>query len=179
MSPLAHVTEVDQGGGVEDEVTADHEGSPERLGTVQTGVTSRYFTTYLIDVTSQPLVTADLQMREPRNPFPPATTMLFFTFFDIVDFSGTIVIAFFFVMCKATSGKQKKKQDGESEKSEGMYYVMYFVIIISGHILTSPGHHQSLDHMFARVSEANLIRYIPGYLFARYLTDSNPTFSDI
>jgi hypothetical protein len=31
MSPLAHVTEVDQGGGVDEEVTADHEGSPERL----------------------------------------------------------------------------------------------------------------------------------------------------
>lgn len=31
MSPLAHVTEVDQGGGVEDEVTDDQLGSPERL----------------------------------------------------------------------------------------------------------------------------------------------------
>lgn len=31
MSPLAHVTEVDQGGGVDVEVTADQEGSPERL----------------------------------------------------------------------------------------------------------------------------------------------------
>lgn len=31
MSPLAQVTEVDQGGGVDDEVTADQDGSPERL----------------------------------------------------------------------------------------------------------------------------------------------------
>jgi hypothetical protein len=118
MSPLAHVTEVDQGGGVEDEVTADHEGSPERLGTLQTGVTSRSLTTYLIEVTSQPLATADLQMREPRNPFPPATTMLFFTFFDIVDYSGTTVITISFVMCKATSGKQKMEQDGESKNQK-------------------------------------------------------------
>ena len=31
MSAFAHVTEVDQGGAVEDEVTDDHVGSPERL----------------------------------------------------------------------------------------------------------------------------------------------------
>jgi hypothetical protein len=31
MSPLAQVTEVAQGGGVDEEVTDDHEGSPERL----------------------------------------------------------------------------------------------------------------------------------------------------
>lgn len=34
MSPFAHVTDLDQGGGSEDEVTADHDGSPERLSYV-------------------------------------------------------------------------------------------------------------------------------------------------
>jgi pantoate kinase len=38
MSPLAHVTEVDQEGGVGDDVTADHEGSPERLEYVRKGL---------------------------------------------------------------------------------------------------------------------------------------------
>ena len=31
MSPLAQVTEVDQGGAVGEDVTDDHVGSPERL----------------------------------------------------------------------------------------------------------------------------------------------------
>jgi len=118
MSPLAHVTEVDQGGGVEDEVTADHEGSPERLEIVQTGVKRRPLTTHLTDVTSQPLATADLQMREPRNPFPPATTMLFFMFLDIVGCSEAIVIVFLFQMCEATSGDQKKEQKGRRKSQE-------------------------------------------------------------
>lgn len=38
---------------------------------------------HLIDVTSQPLATAYLQMREPRNPFPPHTTILFDALADI------------------------------------------------------------------------------------------------
>lgn len=90
MSPLAHVTEVDQGGGVDDEVTADHEGSPERLqyvleySTLLHGRGRGLSGTDLIDVTSQPRATADLQMREPKKPFPPATTMLFFTFVDMM-----------------------------------------------------------------------------------------------
>jgi hypothetical protein len=119
MSPLAHVTEVDHGGGVEDEVTADHEGSPERLETVQTGVKRRIRKTYLIDVTSQPLATADLQMRDPRNPFPPATTMLFLTLLDIVDCSEAMVIAFSFMMCEVTAAAQvvEKEQDGEKKVS--------------------------------------------------------------
>ena len=37
-----------------------------------------------MDVTSQPRATADLQMRDPKKPFPPATTMLFLTFADMV-----------------------------------------------------------------------------------------------
>jgi hypothetical protein len=39
--------------------------------------------TYLMDVTSKPLATAALQIREPRKPFPPQTTS-FFTAWDIV-----------------------------------------------------------------------------------------------
>lgn len=31
MSPRAQVTDVDHGGGVDEDVTAAHEGSPERL----------------------------------------------------------------------------------------------------------------------------------------------------
>jgi hypothetical protein len=34
---------------------------------------------YLIEVTSHPLATADLQIREPRKPLPPATTRRFLT----------------------------------------------------------------------------------------------------
>ena len=33
--------------------------------------------TYLIDVTSHPLATADLQILEPRNPLPPQTIIFF------------------------------------------------------------------------------------------------------
>jgi hypothetical protein len=33
----------------------------------------------LIDVTSHPLATADLQIRDPRKPLPPATTSRFLT----------------------------------------------------------------------------------------------------
>jgi hypothetical protein len=32
------------------------------------------FSAYLIEVTSQPLATAYLHIREPRKPFPPHTT---------------------------------------------------------------------------------------------------------
>lgn len=34
-----------------------------------------HFVTNLIDVTSQPLATADLHIREPRKPLPPHTTI--------------------------------------------------------------------------------------------------------
>ena len=49
ISAFCHETEVDQGGGVGEEVTADQVGSPERE----------------MEVTVQPREMADLQMREP------------------------------------------------------------------------------------------------------------------
>jgi hypothetical protein len=90
MSPLAHVTDVDHGGGVDEEVTADHEGSPERLECVTRSIEgASRGVAYLIDVTSQPRATADLQIRDPKKPFPPATTMFFFTFLDMMmNWSG-------------------------------------------------------------------------------------------
>lgn len=45
---------------------------------------------YLIDVTSQPLATADLQIREPRKPFPPHTTSFFAVAIWIVLFNCTL-----------------------------------------------------------------------------------------
>lgn len=74
MSPLAHVTDVDQGGGAVSEVTDGHVGSPDRLKHGQYNQSHGWGKLYLIEVTSQPLATAALQMREPRKPFPPATT---------------------------------------------------------------------------------------------------------
>lgn len=41
--------------------------------------------TYLIEVTSQPRATADLQMREPKKPLPPATTSFFFAAPDAAE----------------------------------------------------------------------------------------------
>lgn len=49
ISAFCHETEVDQGGGVGEEVTADQVGSPERE----------------MEVTVHPREMADLQMREP------------------------------------------------------------------------------------------------------------------
>ena len=50
MSAFCHLTDLDHGGASGDEVTADHVGSPERL----------------IDVTSHPLPTATLHIRDPE-----------------------------------------------------------------------------------------------------------------
>jgi hypothetical protein len=44
---------------------------------------------YLIDVTSQPLATAYLQMREPKKPLPPQT-MSFLAAADMTGDSGAI-----------------------------------------------------------------------------------------
>lgn len=38
-----------------------------------------------MEVTSHPLATADLQIREPRNPLPPATTTFFLTVEAIIE----------------------------------------------------------------------------------------------
>jgi hypothetical protein len=41
----------------------------------QSNYISKQFYADLIEVTSQPLATADLHIREPKNPFPPQTTI--------------------------------------------------------------------------------------------------------
>ena len=50
MSAFCHLTEVDHGGGVLDDVTADQVGSPERES----------------EVTSKPRETAAAQIRDPK-----------------------------------------------------------------------------------------------------------------
>lgn len=83
MSPFAQVTEVDHAGGFAEEETCDHVGSPERLSMGQIRCQEYRQYVYLIEVTSQPLATADLQMRDPRNPLPPATTIFFLAACDM------------------------------------------------------------------------------------------------
>lgn len=93
MSAFSQETDDDHDGFSGVEVTEDHTGSPDLL----------------IDVTSQPLPTAALQIREPggkqiqsqstvafvlgpkipRNPFPPHTTMRFLAI-DKVIFVHTV-----------------------------------------------------------------------------------------
>jgi hypothetical protein len=91
---------------------------------------------YLIEVTSQPRATADLQMRDPRKPFPPATTILFFTFFDIMNWLGPRVTA--------SSG-----EIGWLRKAEpSMFVRKQRTSKMSDEVLTSPGA-RSLDNLFA------------------------------
>lgn len=90
MSPLAHVTDVDQGGGAVSEVTAVHLGSPDRLKHGQYNHSHDWGKLYLIEVTSQPLATAALQMREPRKPFPPATTNFLFAAWAMTGKGGLL-----------------------------------------------------------------------------------------
>jgi hypothetical protein len=63
---------------LEDE-TCGQEGSPERLHVESEPSIPglQLSNAYLIEVTSQPRATADLQMREPKKPLPPATTSFF------------------------------------------------------------------------------------------------------
>lgn len=85
MSPLAQSTDFDHGGGVFEEVTADHVGSPERLNLSLDIALLLREDKYLMEVTCHPLATADLHIREPRKPLPPATTSLFFVACAIFD----------------------------------------------------------------------------------------------
>ena len=66
ISAFSQKTEDDHGGAVEEEVTELHVGSPERLGvtSASAGVIQASLS-YLIEVTSHPLVTADLHILEP------------------------------------------------------------------------------------------------------------------
>jgi hypothetical protein len=65
---------------VDSDETEDHVGSPDRLtqhvSSYSNGDLKRF---YLMDVTSHPLATADLHIRDPKNPFPPATTSFLLT----------------------------------------------------------------------------------------------------
>lgn len=77
MSAFCHETDFDHGGALGEDVMVDQVGSPERE----------------MEVTSQPLPTATLHIREPgdgsvvlamwkrvclpRNPLPPQTTIFF------------------------------------------------------------------------------------------------------
>lgn len=84
MSPFAQVTDVDQGGAVVSDETEDQVGSPDRLHLVSLNLLNVSRVKYLIEVTSQPLATADLQILDPRKPLPPATTSFFLTAWAIV-----------------------------------------------------------------------------------------------
>lgn len=81
ISARSHETLCAQSGGVEDAVTEIHCGSPDRLCKNYVSVYKNDLQTsgisYLIDVTSQPLATADLHILEPKNPLPPQTTIRF------------------------------------------------------------------------------------------------------
>jgi hypothetical protein len=80
MFALFQFTLLDHAGAVDSEVTEDQLGSPERLCRI---FVSKAFVealslpaaTYLIDVTSQFLATAALQILLPKKPFPPQTTI--------------------------------------------------------------------------------------------------------
>ena len=76
MSADFQETEVDQGGALGDEDTADHVGSPERLHYFRGASNRSSGLIYLIEVTSQPRATADLHIREPWNSSGLASTAL-------------------------------------------------------------------------------------------------------
>lgn len=65
MSAFCQETSLDQEGGVEEEVTTDQVGSPERLVVSDHMICCVQRSVYLIDVTSQPRAQAALQMRLP------------------------------------------------------------------------------------------------------------------
>jgi hypothetical protein len=80
MFALFQFTLLDHAGAVDSEVTEDQLGSPERL--CRSFVSKAFVealslpaATYLIDVTSQFLATAALQILLPKKPFPPQTTI--------------------------------------------------------------------------------------------------------
>jgi hypothetical protein len=80
MFALFQLTFFDHEGAVFSEVTEDQLGSPERLGReVLLALLSLcrliLGQAYLIEVTSQFLATAALQILLPKKPFPPHTTI--------------------------------------------------------------------------------------------------------
>jgi hypothetical protein len=98
MFALFQLTLLDHAGAVDSEVTEDQLGSPERLcrchvSTVFANTLGRPAVTYLIDVTSQFLATAALQILLPKKPFPPQTTI-----FLLADADAAAVEAMFAVV---------------------------------------------------------------------------------
>lgn len=68
MSAFCQETEVDHGGGLGEEVTVDHLGSPDRLeACIRLYICSTVEGTYLMEVTSQPRAQAALHMRLPAS----------------------------------------------------------------------------------------------------------------
>ena len=73
ISPFSHATDVDQDGGVGDEVTEDHWGAPERLRVEHQihesskAVLLGMNLTYAMEVTAQPRWAAALHMRLPMR----------------------------------------------------------------------------------------------------------------
>jgi hypothetical protein len=99
MFALFQFTLLDHTGAVDSEVTEDQLGSPERL--CRSFVSKAFVealslpaATYLIDVTSQFLATAALQILLPKKPFPPQTTIFLLADADAaaVEAIATIVI---------------------------------------------------------------------------------------
>jgi hypothetical protein len=87
MSARSQVTLCAQGGGAGEAVTVDQSGSPERLDGIYLLVhvgqkriccyLDKKGVTNVIEVTSQPRVTADLHILDPKNPPPPQTIIRF------------------------------------------------------------------------------------------------------
>ena len=80
MLALFQLTFFDQAGAVFSEVTEDQLGSPERLRreillALLSPLHHILGQAYLIEVTSQFLATAALQILLPKKPFPPHTTI--------------------------------------------------------------------------------------------------------
>jgi hypothetical protein len=99
MFALFQLTLLDHAGAVDSEVTEDQLGSPERLrgchvSPVFADALRWPAATYLIDVTSQFLATAALQILLPKKPFPPQTTIFLLADADAaaVDAIAAVVI---------------------------------------------------------------------------------------
>ena len=103
MLALFQVTFFDHEGAVVSEVTEDQLGSPERLGgevllallSLCRWVLGR---AYLIEVTSQFLAAAALQILLPRKPFPPHTTIFRLADADAAVEAIVADLVYFYVM---------------------------------------------------------------------------------
>jgi hypothetical protein len=108
MFALCQLTLLDHAGAVDSEVTEDQLGSPERLcrchvSTLLADALGSPASSYLIDVTSQFLATAALQILLPKKPFPPQTTIFLLADADAAAVEAMIAAVFLrrvgFVCC--------------------------------------------------------------------------------